>query len=150
MPVTLTRCTRARDVQRRRRGAQVSGNSAARTSWVLQASACCQVWQQQCRVQACCKAGHARMSRRLLHAGMRARAHRVCSASVAARAVSGESAAAPGAFLTGANSSSRRTSSSAQRSASGKLSKMNSSSLMPCARRSVVMCSNAPYVRHML
>jgi len=53
MPVTLTLCTRAREVQRRRRGAQVSGNSAARTSRVLQASACCQAWQQQCRGQAC-------------------------------------------------------------------------------------------------
>jgi hypothetical protein len=54
--------------------------------------------------------------------------------------VSGESAAAPGAFLTGANSSSRLTSSSATRSAQGNVSKMNSSSFMPCGRPS--------YLRH--
>ena len=40
-----------------------------------------------------------------------ARAHAAPSASTAARAVSGESVALPGAFLTGANSSARRTSS---------------------------------------
>ena len=53
---------------------------------------------------------------------------------MAARAVSGESVGVPGAFFTGANSSSRRTSSSAGRSANGKVSKMNSSILMPCRR----------------
>ncbi len=50
---------------------------------------------------------------------------------MALRAVSGESFAEPGAFLTGANSSSRFTSSSATLSAQGNVSKMNSSSLMP-------------------
>lgn len=57
---------------------------------------------------------------------------------MAERAVSGESAAEPGEFLTGANSSSRRTSSSATRSAHGKVSKMKSSSLMPCVHRSTL------------
>ena len=59
-------------------------------------------------------------------------AYLVWSCSSASRAVSGESVAEPGAFLTGANSSSRRTSSSAGRSAQGKVSKMNCSSLIPC------------------
>ena len=55
----------------------------------------------------------------------------VCSLSMACLAVSGESDLDPGAFLTGANSSCRCTSSSATRSASGNVSKMKSSSLMP-------------------
>ena len=59
----------------------------------------------------------------------------VCRLSMARRAVSGESLSAPGAFLTGANSSSRFTSSSATRSAHLSVSKMNSSSFMPCRPR---------------
>ena len=59
-------------------------------------------------------------------------AYLVCSLRMACLAVSGESDMEPGAFLTGANSSWRCTSSSATRSARGKVSKMNSSSLMPC------------------
>lgn len=55
-----------------------------------------------------------------------------CSDSIACLAVSGESAAEPGAFLTGANSESRATSMSATRWAIGKVSKMNSSSFTPC------------------
>lgn len=52
---------------------------------------------------------------------------------MASRAVSGESGRpCPGAFFTGANSSSRRTSNSAVEEASGKVSKMKSSSLTPC------------------
>ena len=54
---------------------------------------------------------------------------------MACLAVSGESDAEPGAFLTGANSSCRCTSSSATRLARGKVSKMNSSSLTPCVLR---------------
>ena len=56
----------------------------------------------------------------------------VCSFRMACLAVSGESDAEPGAFFTGANSSCRCTSSSATRSARGNVSKMNSSSFMPC------------------
>ena len=58
--------------------------------------------------------------------------HLVWSLRMACLAVSGESDTEPGAFLTGANSSCRCTSSSATRLARGKVSKMNSSSLMPC------------------
>lgn len=59
-------------------------------------------------------------------------AYLVCSLRMACLAVSGESDLEPRAFLTGANSSWRCTSSSATRSARGKVSKMKSSSLMPC------------------
>ena len=56
----------------------------------------------------------------------------VCSFSMACLAVSGESDLEPRAFLIGANSSCRCTSSRATLSASGKVSKMKSSSFMPC------------------
>ncbi len=60
------------------------------------------------------------------------RPHLVCRPRIALRAVSGESLSEPGAFFTGANSSSRFTSSRATRCAHEKVSKMNSSSFMPC------------------
>ena len=58
-------------------------------------------------------------------------AHPACRRSRAWRAVSGESADAPDAFLMGANSSSRRTSKNAVRCARGRVSKMKSSNLIP-------------------
>ena len=69
-------------------------------------------------------------------------AYLVCSLRMACLAVSGESALEPGAFLTGANSSWRCTSSSATRSARGKVSKMKSSSLMPCKHIKAYTSSN--------
>jgi hypothetical protein len=67
-----------------------------------------------------------------LSKGKTVQPHLVCKLRMALRAVSGESFSEPGAFLTGANSSSRFTSSSATRCAHEKVSKMKSSSFMPC------------------
>ena len=72
--------------------------------------------------------------------------HLACSCSNASRAVSGESVAEPGALLTGANSSSLRTSSSAGRCAQGNVSKMNCSSLIPCSNPDPAMPYNATFV----
>lgn len=61
----------------------------------------------------------------------RTRTYLLCNNMSARRAVSGESAAAPGAFLTGANSSSRNTSNRTAFLAIGNVSKIKSSSLIP-------------------
>ncbi len=58
--------------------------------------------------------------------------HLLCRARTARQAVSGESVAEPGAFLTGENSSSRTTSTSVTFSAMGMVSNINSSSFNPC------------------
>lgn len=50
------------------------------------------------------------------------------------RAVSGESSGSPGPFFRGENCSARGTSISDTARVSGKVSKMNSSNLMPCSR----------------
>ena len=61
-------------------------------------------------------------------------AHPACSCMTSRRAVSGESSASPGPFFRGENCSARGTSISETALVSGKVSKMNSSSLMPCSR----------------